>query len=291
MAKLHKLMSSLHQMGNKKGSHLTIDARKLTYEDFARAMFQKNYQIETTGQIRTKHLQIYAEVLLTRNLSPRTIDNKLGHLRTALRYAGKGAMLKEPAIINKALRGKGGSRVGSKTAMSNERYEYFKSRVQARNPGAALVMEMQRALGLRINEAVQGACVDQLEAWAIELKSNRVGIQRGAKTGRARVANIAVVERAQAAVDFALIAAKQNGGFVLHAKNGKSAYDQLRNIYFDVGMKGKESSHSLRYAWSREQIQFYMDQGFSERQARKELSKDLGHGDGRARYVAMVYLR
>jgi hypothetical protein len=29
----------------------------------------------------------------------------------------------------------------------------------------------------------------------------------------------------------------------------------------------------------------------TEKQARSELSKDLGHGDGRGRYVAMVYLR
>jgi hypothetical protein len=38
-------------------------------------------------------------------------------------------------------------------------------------------------------------------------------------------------------------------------------------------------------------MQHYRDVGMAEQQARSELSQDLGHGDGRGRYVAMVYLR
>lgn len=77
----------------------------------------------------------------------------------------------------------------------------------------------------------------------------------------------------------------------MDAKDYKTALNQLKNDYRASGMTGELSSHSLRYAWSQEQYQTYKTEGMSDREARAELSQDLGHGDGRGRYVAMVYLR
>lgn len=36
-------------------------------------------------------------------------------------------------------------------------------------------------------------------------------------------------------------------------------------------------------------MQAYRNEGYSEREARVATSLDLGHGDGRGRYVASVY--
>jgi hypothetical protein len=47
----------------------------------------------------------------------------------------------------------------------------------------------------------------------------------------------------------------------------------------------------LRYAFAQEQYRNYRKAGFSNREALALLSKDLGHGDGRGRYVKSVYLR
>jgi len=38
-------------------------------------------------------------------------------------------------------------------------------------------------------------------------------------------------------------------------------------------------------------MQAYRDAGFSQREAGIATSLDLGHGDGRGRYVASVYVR
>ena len=81
------------------------------------------------------------------------------------------------------------------------------------------------------------------------------------------------------------------GTDVIAATDGKKAYNHMTNTYRSVGMVGDHASHSLRYAWSQEQEAAYLAQGMSPRYAYKELSQDLGHGDGRGRYVAMVYCR
>ncbi|WP_129648590.1 hypothetical protein [Peristeroidobacter agariperforans] len=48
-------------------------------------------------------------------------------------------------------------------------------------------------------------------------------------------------------------------------------------------------SHSARYAFAEERMRVYRDVGSSEREARAATSLDLGHGDGRGRYVASIY--
>ncbi|MEE4486010.1 DNA-binding protein, partial [Serratia ficaria] len=63
------------------------------------------------------------------------------------------------------------------------------------------------------------------------------------------------------------------------------------NSYRAVGLGGREASHSVRYAFAREQFKSYVEQGHTQAEARALTSIDLGHGDGRGRYVAMVYLR
>ncbi|MDI5050258.1 DNA-binding protein, partial [Salmonella enterica subsp. enterica serovar Montevideo] len=47
--------------------------------------------------------------------------------------------------------------------------------------------------------------------------------------------------------------------------------------------------HSLRYAWAQDTISHYLAQGFNRKEALAILAMDLGHGDGRGRYVAQVY--
>jgi len=58
-----------------------------------------------------------------------------------------------------------------------------------------------------------------------------------------------------------------------------------------AGLTGRYSPHSLRYAWAQEAIQHYRQQGFSQKEARALVSTDLGHGDGRGRYIEHVYGR
>ncbi|MBQ3300601.1 MAG: hypothetical protein IJH04_00345 [Eggerthellaceae bacterium] len=50
-------------------------------------------------------------------------------------------------------------------------------------------------------------------------------------------------------------------------------------------------THALRYTFAHDQYRLYRAEGSSHRETLAALSKDLGHGDGRGRWVKIVYLR
>jgi len=67
---------------------------------------------------------------------------------------------------------------------------------------------------------------------------------------------------------------------------------QASNIYRNLCHRAGTQSHSARYAFAQERVRAYREQqGYSRREARAAASQDLGHGDGRGRYVASVYVR
>lgn len=273
------------------GAYLTKEVRSNTmrgFTDHLRSAYNGN--IRDVAQIRTNHIESYA-ASVRGDVSARTLANRLSHIRAVMDSAGKDKMLEQDRLSNAALGAAGGSRIGTKEAMTDAAYAEFHAAVSAKSPAAGQVMELQRALGLRINEAVRGANKDTLQQWHKQLQQGYAEITQGTKGGRERETLVQGYQRALNAVNNALATATANGGYVITAKDGKQAYSRMSNIYRSVGMVGKESSHSLRYAWAQEQRAAYLAQGMSEHHARKELSQDLGHGDGRGRYVAMVYCR
>jgi hypothetical protein len=47
----------------------------------------------------------------------------------------------------------------------------------------------------------------------------------------------------------------------------------------------------MRYAFACDRVDAYLQQGFSKSTAFAMTSQDLGHGDGRGRYVERVYYK
>lgn len=287
--KLAKNLNFLLQKAS--GSHLTKEARAQTASDFARVLEEKKFQIKSVAQIKIKHLQAYISVLAERNLSARTIANRMSHLRTALRAAGKERMLLEDKAKNSALGVRTGSRIGTKVAMTEEKFHEIKINLAKKSEGFALIAELQRALGLRQQEALRGATVDTLSRWEKELLAGYAKISLGTKGGRERETLVQRQTRALEAVQNALKYAQKNSGYVLRGKDYKSALTSLQYAYRASGMVGEYSSHSLRYAFAQEQYKFYKDSGLTDKAARVEVSKDLGHGSGRDRWIKSVYLR
>ena len=81
-------------------------------------------------------------------------------------------------------------------------------------------------------------------------------------------------------------------GLVARADGAAAAgLKQAMGVYRNVCHRQGIQSHAARYAFAREQMQAYRGQGYSEREARAAVSQDLGHGDGRGRYIASVYAR
>lgn len=62
-----------------------------------------------------------------------------------------------------------------------------------------------------------------------------------------------------------------------------------RRLVREAGFIGVTAPHSLRYTWACDRLDAYVAEGYTLRQARLMTSLDLGHGDGRGRYIARVY--
>lgn len=108
----------------------------------------------------------------------------------------------------------------------------------------------------------------------------------GTKGGRPRWTHLVDPQRALEAVRDAL-AVVQRDGRLARGANLRQAATWYRNAMHRLGMQG----HSLRYAWARERMDAYLADAIPMAEALARTSMDLGHGDGRGRWVRMVYLR
>ena len=93
------------------------------------------------------------------------------------------------------------------------------------------------------------------------------------------------------ALDNALSVAELRNGRLIDQPSLQKAMNYWRGALAEAGLTGNYAPHSLRYAWAQDAIRHYLAQGFSDKEALALTSMDLGHGDGRGRYVVQVYGR
>lgn len=252
--------------------------------------------IQAARQIGGKHLRVFARQRAVEGISARTRANELSHLRAVLVQVGKQGLARNPAYSNRALGIERGTRVGTKEPLSDEAIHAFQRRMaQLERPGVGVTLELQRALGLREAEAIRAGQADTLSRWQRELRARgSVRVVEGTKGGRPREVCPADVRRAQAALQRAQAALKATGHryLVTPARKAPAAgLKQALGIYHNLCHRAGIQSHGARYAFARERLEAYRSQGYSEREARAATSQDLGHGDGRGRYIASVYVR
>lgn len=296
MSKNTELLADLERVGRKLGGgSLTRDARDVTFTAFAQAMNDKKYEIRSAQQIGGRHLVAYVAVRKEGGISNRTICNEMSHIRKVLVAIGKAGLAKRPEYSNKALGIAGGSRKGTKQAMTDKTYHATVARLeQLRRKGLAATLPLQRELGLRMAEAVRAGNADTLRRMARELTATgRVRVVEGTKGGRPRDVHPVDRERALTAIRSALAvlkATKQT--HLVNARDGSSInLKQALTIYKNVLQRAGVQSHTARYAFARERQDAYKAEGFGKREAGAATSLDLGHGDGRSRYVTSVYVR
>lgn len=295
MSRKTELRADLNRIGYQLGgAHLTQEARRATFSTFAQAMREKGYGIQSAEQIGGKHLQAFVECRLAQGVRSRTMANEMSHVRAVLVHCGKEGLARNPAYSNKALGIGRGSRIGTKEPLSEAAIRGFQEQMDRRGRSAiGHVLELQRALGLREAEAIRGGSPETLARWHREIQQRgHVRVIEGTKGGRARDVHPADLARARTAIERAQAILKASGQHHLVTRADGSATTGLKQalgIYRNVCHRAGIQSHAARYAFAQERMQAYRNEGLSEREARAATSLDLGHGDGRGRYVASVY--
>jgi hypothetical protein len=297
MSRKTELEADLKRVGYQLGgAHLTRQARSATFNTFANTMRQLGYGIQSVHQIGGKHLAAFVAQRAAKGISSRTRANELSHLRAVLVQVGKQGLAKNPAYSNSALGIERGSRIGTKQPLSDVTIRGFQERMEhLGRAGIGTTLELQRALGLREAEAIRAGQTETLSRWQRELRERgAVRVVEGTKGGRPRDVHPANVDRALAAIQRAQTVLHVTGQRYLVACADGSAAKGLKQaigVYRNLCYRADVQSHAARYAFAQERLQAYRAQGYSEREARAAASQDLGHGDGRGRYIASVYVR
>ncbi|MGH8630594.1 MAG: integrase domain-containing protein [Burkholderiales bacterium] len=276
------------------GAHLTREARDLSFRCFADAMRAAGFGIRSADQIGGRHLKAFVAARLRDEIGARTLANQMSHLRAVLEHTGKSGLARNPEYSNRALGIGQGSRIGTKAPLSDQSLSAFRERMaDAGRPGVGITLALQRALGLRETETIRGGRPDTLARWERELmQRGMVHVVEGTKGGRPRDTHVVDIERAVNVVREAREQLKeQGGGYLIRRADGTPAANlkQARNIYRNICHREGVQSHAARYAFARERLEGYEHAGFSQREARAATAQDLGHGDGRGRYIASVY--
>lgn len=276
------------------GALRTREHRERVVKEFCRCLRERNIQTRHVGDIKVRLIKTYIDHLRERGLGQRTLQNNMAALRTVLTAAGRGPFAEHRELSNAALGLSGASRDGTHEAIDDAHYQEAWAQVLQLDPtgGVAAVMALQRKLGLRALEALRPRA-DTLTRWEQEaLKDGAIHVIEGTKGGRPRKQSVIDQESALESIRHAQqVLTQNNTTYLINGKSGtlKSAYDRYHRILRKAGLRGARASHGLRYAWADQAMAFYRARGYRLRETLALVAQDLGHGDGRGRYVAQVY--
>jgi len=281
-----------------KASTRTREERHATFQELERFAKNKRFNNLTPATLTLRQLKQIIKEWQDRGVSARSIQNRLSHLRAALKGVGLSAKAQAPEWSNSALgvQSPPNARVGKHRVVTDSELRAAQSRAAdagERGREFLVLSELQRCIGLRASEAVQAG--QSLTSWQRALQAGRpLDVIYGTKGGRPRATFVpeALRQRAREAVAAALqLAAEREDGRLVDAVSLQSARDRYRGACAAFGLKGEVASHGLRYAFAHDRFRAYLQEGIARGEALRRLSCDLGHGDGRGRYVKMIYLR
>lgn len=271
------------------GAHKTVDNRQRMMKRFGQYLKDNNIQIHNIDQIKVSYIERYIQSRLSQGISKRTLQNEMSAIRQTLRAAGRDKLADHPRISNPSLGVSGASRKGTKVAISQEQYQAIYQQAMQKSPALAAALDIAVTLGLRGEEAVQSC--QSMKTWqkALQKGQTTIHIIFGTKGGRPRDVHIINPQQTLQVVNNALTIMAQQNGKLIDKPNLKQAMNYWRNSTYRLGLTGQISPHSLRYAFTQEQVDQYLTQGYSEQEALAKASMDLGHGDGRGRFIKQVY--
>ncbi|TDK59279.1 integrase domain-containing protein [Sapientia aquatica] len=242
------------------------------------------------GNITQKQFKKYVEVRLSQGIQARTIQNEVSHIRRAIVGAGR-SLDAHTIFSNDKLGVPKSTRIGHGIAIPIDRYLHAISLASAT---VAALMRLQYNMGLRMEEAI--ASKDSLKTWLSILKSggSELTISAGTKGGKIRAVYIHPENREAVVIAIAAaLGVTENGRshFYPNSKNDASAKTTYGKNLSELGLAGEASSHSMRRAFAVENFLLYLKQGWNAKAGLARVSQDLGHGDGRGRWVWNNYIK
>ena len=133
--------------------------------------------------------------------------------------------------------------------------------------------------------------MESLPKKALERGDDKLRVIFGTKGGRERMTTVVDKNKVIEAVNYAIKYASEHDGRLIDRGNLKSAMNYYLNTLRRYGeMKGgDETPHSFRYSYAASAMKYHIMNGYSYHEALALTSIDLGHGDGRGRYIEQVY--
>lgn len=278
---------------NVSGGYATKADRMRIAKYFLNYLRDKGIKLRHSDSIKTRHFSGYLLSRKEQGISQRTICNERAALRGVFGSLGKQALADpdNPLLSNKTLGLESSSRDGTKIPLSAEEFRKAFAEIELKDRGVAATMQLAYVLGLRTKEAVESC--KSITTWkrALETGQNSVRVVFGTKGGRPR--NTIIIDRValKHAINYAEKVMGKNNGKLIDKPDVRKAIDRYRYHVRRVGLVGEKAPHSMRYHFSQQAKQFYEGKGFSEKEIYAQVSMDLGHGDGRGRYVKQVYFK
>jgi hypothetical protein len=280
----------------RQGSGATRDRASQTFRALSDFCDRKHWRDVTPNSITPKQMRLFlTHRLEVDKISSRSLQNEASHLRRCLEGAGRdlGDIKQDKNAWSSARMGvPEGSRIGARAAINPEVFAAAREKVTA---GVRDCLDVQSVLGLRREEAVK--CSKSLGDWtkALELAKDEgrgvfLEVRYGTKTGRERTTWVPA-ERIDAVQSVVCEVLERTGGaYIIPADSEKQAKAHYSSETQKAGMVGDNSGHGLRRGFVHEQYRHNRDAGLDEAEALARVSRDLGHGDGRGRWVWNNYL-
>lgn len=280
----------------RQGSGSTRDRASQTFRALSDFCDRRHWRDVTPNSITPKQMRLFLQHRLTVDkISARSLQNEASHLRRCLQGAGRelGDIKEDKNAWSSARMGvPEGSRIGARAAINPEVFAVAREKLSV---GVRDCVDLQKELGLRREESVKAykSLSDWAKALALAKDEGRgvfLEVRYGTKTGRERTTWVPPerIEAVQAVVS--AVVERTRGGPIIVANSEKVAKAHYSNQIREAGMVGHNSGHGLRRAFVHTQYRYYRDTGLSETAALARVSRDLGHGDGRGRWVWNNYL-
>ncbi|PHZ22445.1 MULTISPECIES: integrase domain-containing protein [Yersinia] len=275
------------------GGYATIADRQRIGRYFLDHLKNTGIKLRSVDALKVRYVESYMEYRKSLNLSNRTLQNEMSVLRGILHAAGKHRLAdpKNERLSNQVLGISGVNRDGTKTALTRDEFLKAFAEIEKKDRGVAATMRLAYVFGLRTKEAVE-AC-KSLSTWkqAVERGDKSIRVVFGTKGGRPRDTTIIDRDEVRRAIRYAEKEATERKGKFIDKPSIHQAINRYRYFLRKAGLNGEKAPHSMRYNFARELSIYHKEKGFNDSEVLAMVSMDLGHGDGRGRYIKQVYYR